>query len=103
MNTSRKPIRLTDYEIKAIKETAEEVFGKGTRVFLFGSRADPMKRGGDIDLYIIPADRKNLLDRQIKFLARLKIRIGDQKIDVVLQENPERQIEKEALKTEVEL
>ena len=103
MKTSRKPVRLSDFEIKAIKETAEEVFGKGTRVFLFGSRADPMKRGGDIDLYIIPAERKNLLDKQIKFLVELKLKIGDQRIDVVLQENPERPIEREALKTGVEL
>jgi len=98
-----KSVRLSDREIKAIKETAKEVFGEGTRVFLFGSRADPGKKGGDIDLYIIPANREGLFDRRIKFLARLKLKIGDQKIDVILQENPKRSIEQEAIKTGVEL
>ena len=99
----RKAVRLNDYEIKAIKDIAEEVFGKGTRVFLFGSRTDPKRKGGDIDLYIIPAKREDLFDKQIKFLAKLKLRIGDQKIDLVLQEDPGRLIEKEAMETGVEI
>ena len=101
--SSRKSVRLNDYEVKAIKDIAEEVFGKGTKVFLFGSRTDPTKKGGDIDLYIIPAKREDLFDKQIKFLAKLKLRIGDQKIDLVLQEDPGRLIEKEAMETGVEL
>lgn len=72
-------VRLSDWEVKAIKDIAEEVFGEGTRVFLFGSRTDPTKRGGDIDLYIIPANRENLFD------------------------DPERLIEREAMETGVEL
>ncbi|HHJ64143.1 MAG TPA: nucleotidyltransferase domain-containing protein [Aquifex aeolicus] len=77
--SSRKVVRLSDWEVKAIKDIAEEVFGEGTRVFLFGSRTDPTKRGGDIDLYIIPANRENLFD------------------------DPERLIEREAMETGVEL
>ena len=99
----RKAVRLNDYEIKAIKDIAEEVFGKGTKVFLFGSRTDPTKKGGDIDLYIIPTDRKDLFDKRIKFLSKLKLRIGDQRIDLVLQEDPKRLIEREAMETGVEL
>ena len=101
--TSHRSIRLSDYEVKAIKETAEEVFGKGTKVFLFGSRTDPEKRGGDIDLYVVPGSREDLFNKQIKFLAKLKLRIGEQKIDLILSEDPERPIEKEALKTGVQL
>ena len=101
--SSRKVVRLSDWEVKAIKDIAEEVFGEGTRVFLFGSRTDPKRKGGDIDLYIIPANRENLFDKRIKFLSKLKLRIGDQKIDLVLQEDPQRLIEREAMETGVEL
>ncbi len=96
-------IRLSEYEIKAIKDTAEEVFGEGTKVILFGSRTDPSKKGGDIDLYIVPASKDNLFDKELKFLARLKLKIGDQKIDVVVQEDPSRPIEREAIETGIEL
>ncbi len=96
-------VRLSDYEIKAIKETAKEVFGKDTKVFLFGSRTDPHKRGGDIDLYIIPEDKKNIFDKKIDFLVKLKLKIGDQRIDVITQEDPNRPIERIAMETGVEL
>ncbi len=45
-----RKIRLSDWQINAIKRSAEESFGKGTKVILFGSRVYPEKRGGDIDL-----------------------------------------------------
>jgi predicted nucleotidyltransferase len=96
-------VRLSDYEILAIKETAKEVFGERTKVFLFGSRVDPTKRGGDIDLYIIPEERNNLLDRELRFKSKLQLKIGERKIDVILSQDPKRDIEKVALETGVEL
>jgi len=101
--TGNTKIRLTEREIRAIKELAVEVFGEGTRVFLFGSRTDPSKKGGDIDLYVIPAKRDKLFDKYLKYLARLKLTIGDQKIDLILQEDLNRPIEKEALEKGIEL
>ena len=47
-----KSARLTPEEIEAIIETAKEVFENDVKVWLFGSRIDLAKRGGDIDLYI---------------------------------------------------
>ncbi len=44
-------MRLTDNDKRAIKETFFEIFEDG-KIYLFGSRADDTKRGGDIDLYI---------------------------------------------------
>jgi len=98
-----KKVRLSEEEIKAIKETAEEIFGKKTKVYLFGSRADPNRKGGDIDLYIVPEDRSNLFDKELQFLTKLKIKLGDQKIDVVIQEDENRSIEREARRTGIEL
>ncbi len=44
-------MRLTDNDKRAIKEAFFEIFEDG-KIYLFGSRADDTKRGGDIDLYI---------------------------------------------------
>ena len=95
-------VRLSKEEIKAIKETAEEIFGKGTKVYLFGSRVY-LKKGGDIDLYIKPMFKNNLLERKIKFLIKLWEKLGEQKIDIILERDPKRDIEKIALQEGVEL
>lgn len=75
-------MRLTEFEITAIKTLAKDVFGNHTRVALFGSRVNDQMRGGDIDLFISNADEYSL-KKKVIFLAEIKKRIGDQKIDVV--------------------
>ncbi|WP_457622337.1 nucleotidyltransferase domain-containing protein [Persephonella sp.] len=96
-----KRVRLSEEEIKAIKETAKEIFGGKTKVYLFGSRTDIHKKGGDIDLYIIPEKRNDLFDRKLKFLAKLKSKIGEQKIDLVLENYSDKQITEVAKETGV--
>jgi len=79
-------MRLNSGEIAAIKELATTCFGSGAAVYLFGSRVDDRKRGGDIDLYV-ETDESNtvrVLDAKYDFLAKLKRRIGDQRVDVVV-------------------
>ena len=44
-------MRLSEYELEAIKISFKKHFKSG-EVYLFGSRLDDMKKGGDIDLYI---------------------------------------------------
>jgi len=44
-------MRLAEYEIKAIKKAFNETFVDG-KIFLFGSRTDDTKRGGDIDQFL---------------------------------------------------
>ena len=96
-------VRLSKKEIEAIKKLAGEIFGQGTEVYLFGSRTDPTERGGDIDLYIVPAKRERLFKNKLRFLVELKLKIGEQKIDVIIAKDLSRDIEKEALKTGVKL
>ena len=53
-------MRLTEHEIKMIKKAFKESFHDG-KIYLFGSRVDNTKRGGDIDLYIKPNNKlKNI-------------------------------------------
>ena len=84
-------MRLTDFESNAIKQSACEVFGAKTQVFLFGSRTDDSKKGGDIDLYIKAETGKDL-KHKIKYLLML-----EQKIDIVFAEDQSRAIEQQAI------
>jgi predicted nucleotidyltransferase len=91
-------LRLTTFEIDAIKQSSQEVFGPRVEVSLFGSRVDDAKKGGDIDLYI-NAPTGNDLKHKIKFLLSLEQKIGEQKIDVILAVDKNRPIEQQAIKT----
>jgi uncharacterized protein len=96
-------MRLQDFEINSIKSTVNHIFGNGSKVILFGSRAYDDVKGGDIDLYIQPADKNNLWEKKIAFLVQLKSTIGDQKIDVIISRDKSRLIEQEAIKNGIEL
>lgn len=81
-------MRLTPGQQAAIRIAAVEAFGAGAAVWLFGSRADDGKRGGDIDLLVRPdhdaADR--LFDRKIRMLKKLESLLGERKVDLVVEE-----------------
>ncbi len=94
-------MRLKTYEIDAIKNSFKSVFNNG-QIFLFGSRTDDSKKGGDIDLFIELEDKINLFEKKIKFWQNKKL-IGEQKIDVVFNEDKNRLIEKEARKWAIQL
>ena len=77
-------MRLTENEIEVIKQTAEQIFGRDTHVYLFGSRAFDDKKGGDIDLLIKTRSKLSAtLKNKLLFIVQLKMKLGDQKIDVV--------------------
>jgi predicted nucleotidyltransferase len=91
-------MRLSKHECATIKSQVKSVFGQEAQVFLFGSRVDDLKKGGDIDLFIKISDQSNLLTKKIRFLARVKKILGEQKIDVVFNQNDQRLIEIEIQK-----
>ena len=95
-------MRLTNQEITSIKESFYQVFGSG-KIYLFGSRVDDSQNGGDIDLYIKSNNIQNKIEQKIEFLVKLKQKIGDQKIDVIISTNPNRVIEQEAISSGVRL
>ena len=89
-------MRLSRRQIEVIKKSAREHFGVSSKVYLFGSRVDDSKKGGDIDLFIDTDNSIDLLNEKIKFLAKLNMLLGEQKIDVIIAKNDTRLIEKKA-------
>jgi len=81
-------MRLSESQVNAIKSAVSEVLGPGARVYLFGSRVDDFRRGGDIDLLIIPDEALSgdeTLDARLKIGALLQRTLGERKIDLVFQ------------------
>jgi predicted nucleotidyltransferase len=95
-------MRLNEHYQKTIKKYFRECFGNG-KIYLFGSRVDDTKKGGDIDLYLVLENFDNLFEKKLKFLSRVKRELGEQKIDIVFNKDKNRLIEQEAIKWGIEL
>ena len=93
-------MRLKDSEQVAIVTTVK-CLDKNARVYLFGSRVDDTKKGGDIDLLVM-SDR---LTRDDKRTIRIKLYelLGEQKIDLVLAADDSEPFVKLALATGIQL
>ena len=89
-------MRLTVKEIDLIKESVCSIFGDAI-VYLFGSRVDDSKRGGDIDLYIVPKREENSFEKKVRLKTLLEDRLY-KPVDIVVARDPNRLIEQEALK-----
>jgi aminoglycoside 6'-N-acetyltransferase len=79
-------VRLSDNDLSALVCLFLKYFGLNDKLWLFGSRADLTKKGGDIDLYIeTHAENMDIaIKMKYDFLGELEEMIGEQKIDVVL-------------------
>ena len=65
-----------------IRDSVRRFFG--AEVYLFGSRTDDARRGGDIDLYIeAPMSATEAVRSRIAVLGHLYDRIGERKIDLL--------------------
>ncbi len=82
-------MRLTENQVAAIRQAVADTFGAGAQVWLFGSRVDDNKRGGDIDLLVHPGPEvsSDLLLRKIRLLGQLECALGERKIDIVIEHN----------------
>ena len=79
----KKEIRLSQKELATLKQSLGELTDDYT-LYLFGSRTDPEKRGGDIDLLIVSEKlkRRDLRKVRIDFFKKF----GEQKLDIVLDD-----------------
>ena len=89
-------IRLHPEEVKVIKKIILDVFGNSD-IYIFGSRVDLNKRGGDVDIFVIPQNYENLYEKRIKAKIFLKEALF-RNIDIVIHKDFNNLIEKEALK-----
>lgn len=78
-------MRLTAKEVRAIQQGFSAHLSS-FKLFLFGSRVDDSKKGGDIDLLVVvdPEQKNNVV--RLKSRIRLKIFeiIDEQKIDITV-------------------
>lgn len=63
---------------------AKEYFGNNIKLYLFGSRVDDNKRGGDIDL-LLETTQKIELETEISFLRTIYKNITSRKIDLLIK------------------
>ena len=79
-------MRLTPQQQSAIRTAVAETFGEDTNIWLFGSRVDDNKRGGDIDLLIETKELEltTIVRAELAFLTKLQMKLGEQKIDVLI-------------------
>ena len=54
-------MRLTPDQADAIRQRIHKHMGSQTRIWLFGSRVDDSRRGGDVDLYVEPESPPGLV------------------------------------------
>ncbi len=88
-------MRLKQQEIDTIKKETQKLF-HNAKIYLFGSRVDDNKKGGDIDLYIIPQNLTNSFQKKLQLQASLEYLLH-KPIDIIIAKDSTRLIEQEAL------
>jgi len=80
-------IRLPKKVISCIINAFKKSFNPNDELWLFGSRADLTKKGGDIDLYIKTQynDPEAIGKAKMSFLNYIFMELEEQKIDLVIQ------------------
>ena len=78
-------MRLMIQEQTSIMDCFKQTFEPSDHLWIFRSRMDDHKRGGDIDLYIeTQLSAEGAVKAKFKFLRLIQNEIGEQKIDIVL-------------------
>lgn len=90
-------VRLSDWQIKAIKDAVQQVFGNKAKVYIFGSRANPEQKGGDIDILVLVPQLEDKYKKKIELLSMLYKKLGERKIDLIITDSIKSDIEKEAV------
>lgn len=76
-------MRLSSHEQDIIVTSVRKYIAEDAQVWLFGSRCDDNKSGGDIDLYIESNPFPNPLESRIYLKIALQDQLGYQKFDLV--------------------
>ena len=76
-------MRISEAEKKGFIELCRKHFGESSHLYLFGSRVDDQKKGGDIDLFLDASEVINL-QQQLNFLVDVEKKLTSRKIDLII-------------------
>ena len=76
-------MRLNEKQSSSIKGILETELGASSKVWLFGSRVDDSKRGGDIDIYVETNTPCRLTDK-LRLMTKIQKAVGVRKIDLLV-------------------
>ncbi|PIQ32415.1 MAG: hypothetical protein CO186_09585 [Zetaproteobacteria bacterium CG_4_9_14_3_um_filter_49_83] len=87
-------MRISLSQASEINKLVKASLGSASEVWLFGSRADDSKRGGDVDLYIESAEDCSL-EKRLKLMTKIQLLIGLRKVDLIVKtaSSPDRAID----------
>lgn len=88
-------MRLSRYEADVIKHSVIK-YDPEAYVYLFGSRVDDKKKGGDIDILIL--SNKIVFSDKIDIKAAIFEKLEEQKIDIVIAKDKKKPFVRLALK-----
>ncbi len=80
-------MRLKSSEVQKIHEVLKQQLSSFKyQIYLFGSRADDNKKGGDIDLLLLcaPQDYNTIWDKKFIIKSYLEFALDDQRVDLTL-------------------
>ncbi|MDQ6976063.1 MAG: nucleotidyltransferase domain-containing protein [Mariprofundaceae bacterium] len=97
-------MRLRKNQALAIKELVKNSLGPQSEVWLFGSRTNDLKRGGDVDLYI-ESPQICLLQAKLRLMTKIQLLLGLRKVDLIIKTpaSPDRTIHETAKHTGIHL
>lgn len=95
-------MRLKEIEKESIINSIKEA-DPDAKIWLFGSRVDDNKKGGDIDIAILSNILHNNIMQIIKVKRSIFNKIGEQQIDIVTSKNAQEAIFKIAMAEGIEL
>jgi len=79
-------MRISEYE-KTVIIDAVKTSDPNAKIWLFGSRADDNKKGGDIDIAVFSEKIDKDIMQKIQVRRFICDRIGEQKIDIITTNN----------------
>jgi predicted nucleotidyltransferase len=78
-------MRLTDHQVKDIRDATLEVVGHAVPIWLFGSRTKESSRGGDVDLMVqLSEPVHDPAGLMIKLATKVSRRMHGRKVDVLI-------------------
>ncbi|QXP83605.1 nucleotidyltransferase domain-containing protein [Methylococcus sp. Mc7] len=82
-------MRMTQHQIETVRRLVHSRFGEDADVWLFGSRVDDSKKGGDYDFLIETSLKQSdaIIEQKIALLGDLQTSVSfeDEKIDLIVK------------------